>query len=58
MCTGPDAARCPDEPLAWRLYEDHGYRPRSLRPCLTVAPPVRDERRRVLLHVLRRLRRA
>ena len=35
MCTGPDAARCPAEPLAWELYQDHGYRPRALRPCLT-----------------------
>ena len=54
MCTGPDAARCPNEILAWRLYEEHGYRPRSLRSCLTVRPPAQAARRRGLLARLRR----
>jgi hypothetical protein len=32
MCSGP---HCPGEALAWQLYDEHGYRPRELRPCLT-----------------------
>jgi hypothetical protein len=35
MCTGPRASVCPEETLAWQLYDEHGYRPRELRPCLT-----------------------
>jgi hypothetical protein len=48
MCTGPAATRCPDERLAWELYDEHGYRPRELRPCLTAPTnvPTRTERRR------------
>jgi hypothetical protein len=40
MCTGPSAARCTEERLAWELYHEHGYRPRALRPCLTPPDPV------------------
>jgi hypothetical protein len=65
MCTGPNAAHCPDEQLAWQLYQDHGYRPWVLRPCLSqqrrlrssphgqgTSPQSPDRRR--LLRLLRR----
>jgi hypothetical protein len=43
MCTGSGAPHCPDERLAWQLYEEHGYQPRELRPCLTAPRPVVTE---------------
>jgi len=39
VCTGIGAPHCPDEQLAWQLYDEHGYRPRDLRPCLTAYRP-------------------
>jgi hypothetical protein len=43
VCTGIGAMRCLDEQLAWQLYDEHGYRPRETRPCLT-APSGGSER--------------
>jgi hypothetical protein len=60
MCTGPAALRCLDEQLVWQLYDDYGYRPRALRPCLTAPHPVwpadlaRPTLRRGLLRLLGR----
>jgi hypothetical protein len=34
MCTGTGASNCPPETLAWQLYEEYGYRPVELRPCM------------------------
>jgi hypothetical protein len=59
VCTGIGAPRCLDEQLAWQLYDEHGYRPRETRPCLT-APSGAAERaqrgvsRHRLLGLLRR----
>ena len=51
MCTGP---RCLPESLAWRLYDEHGYRPRELRPCLTAPRPLTEPVRRKARRFLRR----
>ena len=64
VCTGIGAPHCPDEQLAWQLYDEHGYRPRELRPCLTASRPVvtdggrhRSPRNRLVRLLLRQSRR-
>jgi hypothetical protein len=56
MCSGP---QCPGEALAWQLYDEHGYRPRELRPCLTTPRSLTADYRRPrrLRPVLRPFRR-
>ena len=57
MCTGTGAARCVEERLAWELYDEHGYRPHELRPCLSVPQGVAAEHPSRSLHrALRPLR--
>ena len=54
MCTGTGAPHCPAEPLAWRLYDEHGYRPRELRPCLTAPHPLAEPREHRVRRFFRR----
>jgi len=59
VCTGIGAVRCLDEQLAWQLYDEHGYRPRETRPCLTAPSGATERTQRMagpnrLLRLLRR----